>query len=161
MFLTAYPSLPIAKQVATAAKEIAVQLIAYPSGYIGILCPLQDDLIEAWKLIEESDIADSSQLQRFENGYEPFDSERRVIVTTLHGAKGLEFRALHLLAADTVKRFPLQRNMSYTAVTRAKTSLALYHEGDLPGYLEKGLSALDNADDPDPDIDSLFLKRDP
>ncbi len=38
-------------------------------------------------------------------------------------------------------KFSLQRNLAFTAVTRAKTSLSVYHSGALPGYLETALTA--------------------
>jgi superfamily I DNA/RNA helicase len=152
----AFGGIDIANQVAKAVPEIEVQLRAYPTGYVGVLCPRHPDLVEVWKHLSASSIRDMCQLQRFDDGYEAFDPQKRVIVTTLHGAKGLEFRALHLLAMDMVKNFGLQRNMTYTAITRAKTSLAIYHNGALPSYLEKGMSTLEGSPTPPP-LDDLFL----
>src|ERR1700730_18454828 len=83
--------------------------------------------------------------------------EKALIVTTVHGAKGLEFRALHLLGMDRIVKFPSQKRMSYTAVTRCKTSLRIYHKSGLPGYLEKGLAAIETAAVLTPSVDELFL----
>ena len=60
-------------------------------------------------------------------------------VSTIHSVKGLEFRALHLADAERLKRFPAQRRMSYVAVTRAKTSLSVYHRERLAGYFKEAL----------------------
>jgi superfamily I DNA and RNA helicase len=82
------------------------------------------------------------QVQNSTAGYHSFDAEKRVVITTIHGAKGLEFRALHLLAMDNITKFKTQKNMAFTAVSRAKTSLTIYSGKELPGYLQKGLSLL-------------------
>ena len=111
---------------------------------------------EVCSLLEQSSIAQHVQVQRYSEGYVAFDADKRVIVTTLHSAKGLEFRALHLLGMDKVNKFRgAQKRMSYTGVTRAKTSLAIFHEGNLPGYLERGLAAVEPEEAP-PSLNDLF-----
>jgi superfamily I DNA/RNA helicase len=155
-----HESLDIGKQVAAAVPAIQTQLRAYPDGMIGILCPRHAELNSAWSALSESDIAMNAQVQQFSEGYSPFDPERRVVVATVHSAKGLEFRALHLLGMDYVSKFrSQQRNLAYTAVTRAKTSLTIYHENALPGYLEKGILAANNAVVAPPKLGDLFKKR--
>jgi superfamily I DNA/RNA helicase len=127
---------------------------------IGILCPRHAELSLVWSAISESAIAANAQLQQFSEGYSPFDPERRVIVSTIHSAKGLEFRALHLLGMDHLPKFRnRQKNLAYTAVTRAKTSLTIYHENALPGYLEKGVLAANNVVVAPPKLGDLFKKR--
>lgn len=152
----AYPGLTIEEQAAEVADEIQHQLTAYPDELIGILCPRQEDLKLARFALASSPIAGHIQNQQF-GEYATFRPDKRVILATVHGAKGLEFRALHILAAEGVKKFPTQKNISYTAVTRAKTSLRIYHHGDLPGYLEKGLAAVDETPQTDPSVSDLFL----
>jgi hypothetical protein len=44
-------------------------------------------------------------------------------------------------------------------VTRAKTSLSIYHEEALPGYLEKGLLAAEGKVIEPPKLADLFKKR--
>jgi superfamily I DNA/RNA helicase len=152
-----FPGLDIPAQVAVCVDEIATQLLAYPGDLIGILCPRQQEVDEAWTHLLASPIASDLLLQKFSGGYVPFDAKKRVIVTTVHGAKGLEFRALHLLGMDRIVKFPSQKRMSYTAVTRCKTSLRIYHKSGLPGYLEKGLAAIETAAVLPPSVDELFL----
>jgi superfamily I DNA/RNA helicase len=152
-------SLSVGAQVAAAIPDIQTQLRAYPDGMVGVLCPRHKELEEVWTALSTSELKDAVQLQRYSDGYVAFEPERRVVVATTHGAKGLEFRALHLLGMDKIARFSeKQRNLAYTAVTRAKTSLTIYHEDSLPGYLERGLFAAVGGLAPPPKLGSLFKK---
>ena len=84
-----------------------------------------------------------------------FPEGKNIIVSTFHAAKGLEFRALHLAACEELKKFPNNRYMAFTAVTRAKTALSVYHCDDIHSYLE---SALDSINPPPglPSIEQVF-----
>jgi len=130
-------------QVNRAALLLQAQLRAYPTGMLGVLCPLVKDVKEAWGLLNATFLRSDIQLQLGDSGYTTFDPERRILVGTIHGAKGLEFRALHLLAMEGLTNFPTNRaKIAYTGVTRAKTSLALYRSGPVIGPLQNGESAL-------------------
>jgi superfamily I DNA/RNA helicase len=146
------------EQVIGAAKEISTQLRAYQQGMIGILAPKQNTIHEISKYIQDTEICDQFQVQQFESGYEALTPNRRIIVTTIHGAKGLEFRAVHLLAMDTVKKFQAQKKLAYTGVTRAKTSLSVYSDGMLPGYLEQALAGVEPRPIRPPDLEDLFSR---
>ncbi len=134
-------NIEIEDQVSQAVEQIKVQLTAYPDELIGVVCPRRSELALVAELIAKSDIADEVQVQTSDDEYAAFEVGRRVIVVSVNGAKGLEFRAAHLLGMDFVKNFRLQRKMCYTAVTRCKTSLSVYHHGSLPGWFENGLQA--------------------
>ena len=71
-----------------------------------------------------------------------FDPNVRICVSTLHTAKGLEYRALHVVSCEHFKKRPLPRSLAFTAATRAKTSLDLYYSGELMGFLEEAMAAL-------------------
>ena len=147
----------IAKQVSAAVEEIKTQLRAYPGSIIGVLCPRHEELGEVCDLMERSSIAKLCSFQRFADGYTPFEGEKPVIVTTLHGAKGLEFRAVHILGTDYIGRFRgVQKRMCFTGITRCKTSLLIYHEKELPGYLQRGIGGTGPEGDP-PLLKDLFL----
>lgn len=151
-------SVSLEEQVERCLTTLRTQIRAYPEGIFGVLCPRREDLQQVLDMILASDLSEYCQGQIFDNGYEAFEEGRRIIIASVHGAKGLEFRALHLLAMEGIKKFPTQKQMSYTAVTRAKTSLSLYSSKPLPGYLEKGLAAADDTA-PDPiGIEELFKK---
>jgi len=80
-------------------------------------------------------------------GYEAFDSALIVRVMTIASAKGSEARAVHILKAEGLTT--ALRELAFTAVTRAKTEVVLYHTNPLPGHLVA-------PDENPPEIDSLF-----
>ncbi len=160
---TTYPStvdvfsgIPLGQQVAQAISRIQTQMQAYPGEMIGVFCPRVGDLDEVRALLEASPLGTELHVQRA-GAYSSFSPDRVVVLSTTMGAKGLEFRAVHILAADNLKRFPIQRNLTYTAVTRTKTSLSVYHQDGLSGYFEKGLVACQAVKPPPPSLDELFL----
>ena len=142
-------------QIAKAVELIKDQLIAYPDEFIGVLTPRKSELDAIGEQLLQSSINDVVQVQK-DNSYSALDPSRRVIVASIHSAKGLEFRAVHLIAMEFVKNFQLQRKMCYTAVTRCKTSLTIYHENSLPGYLENGIQAC-SAPPGEPEVNDLFV----
>lgn len=148
--------LSFADQVNEAIPRIKTQLQAYPGEMIGVFCPRAVELTEAVGLLGHSEIAGDVQVQRA-GAYDSIDPDRPVIVTTVQGAKGLEFRAVHMLAAEKLKNYRTQRNLTYTAVTRAKTTLVVYHESGLAGYFEKGLNACEIVNPIEPNLKDLFL----
>lgn len=159
----AYPStvevlgqLEMEAQVLEAVKRIKTQLQAYPGEMIGVLCPRAEDLKAVAERLAASEIAEEVQVQRA-GSYTSIIAGRSVVVTTVQGAKGLEFRAVHLMAADKLKKFATQRNLTYTAVTRAKTTLVVYHGEGLAGYFEKGLKACEIRKPVEPNLKDLFL----
>jgi superfamily I DNA/RNA helicase len=124
-------------------SEIEVQLRAYPGEMIGIICPQHEELAQLRRFLSESTISSQCVFQDPTSGYVSFDSGHLICVSTLHAAKGLEFRALHFAAVETLGSFKrTNRNMAFTGVTRAKTSLSLYYCGHIYGYLEKALVKL-------------------
>ncbi|KAF0221906.1 MAG: hypothetical protein FD174_237 [Geobacteraceae bacterium] len=122
-------------------KRLDIQLKAYPGEKIGIACPRIEELNEVWEEIAASPFGPMSILQKVPTN-SPFEPEKRICVCTFHSMKGLEFRALHLVGCEYLKKFQHQRNMAYTAVTRAKTSLSIYHSDTLPGYFQGALNSL-------------------
>jgi hypothetical protein len=128
-------------QVTKAIEGIELQLKAYPDEQLGILCP-KPVLRIVWQQVSQSSLAALAICQSADDGYVPFEERRPVCVCSVHGAKGLEFRTVHLLDAENVGKSPLRRNVAYTAVTRAKTSLSLYHTKPLPPYLDSALNVV-------------------
>ncbi len=123
-------------------SRLDAQLKAFPDELIGILCPTNDEVDVLWEAITASPYANRAMLQKSgEHG--SFTPDKTIVVGTIHSAKGLEFRSLHIAAAESLKKFQYQRNIAYTAVTRAKTSLSIYYTANIPGYLEKALRSLE------------------
>jgi superfamily I DNA/RNA helicase len=137
--------------------RLDAQLKAFPGELIGIVCPKREDLLRVWAKLQASPFADSAVLQLGEDRLS-FDAERPIILCTFHAAKGLEVRSLHMAGCDTLKRFSHNRNMAFTAVTRAKTSLTLYYSDVIHPYLEGALGALTPMPDV-PDLDDVFGQR--
>jgi len=133
----------VGAQAALIAGRISRQLEAYPEDYIGVVCPRHDELHEMVGHIMAGPMGARAVAQERNSRFISFDHTKPVIMCTLHAAKGLEFRALHLAGLDGIKSFPKQRNMTFTGVTRAKTSLNLYYSQSMPGYLEQALANLE------------------
>jgi DNA helicase IV len=129
----------LASQLAAVIKLSTTQAKAYPDELIGILCPTRAVLKEVWKQIESSTIADLAVCQSATEGYVPFQVGKPICVSTIHGAKGLEFRAAHIVSAECIRKSSLNRSIAYTGITRAKTSLSIHHSATLPTYLEGAL----------------------
>ena len=68
-----------------------------------------------------------------------FDSEHRICIMPIQSCKGLEFRAVHWMFADAYPHH-INRERAYTVVTRAKTSLSVYHQHPLPPALAGALA---------------------
>lgn len=151
---------PLADQVDQAVEAIETQLEAYPGELIGVMVPLNRDLDEVVERLEESTIGEFCQYQSSRQGYARLDPERRIIVTTVHGSKGLEFRCAHLIAADGLNQYGAarRRNLGFTAVTRAKTSLSVYRDEAAPGWLESAVHAAEriNRAEREIPIEQLF-----
>jgi len=137
-----FPCSSIEKQVEKILDKLDVQLKAYPDELIGILCPRVEELEKIWELVSSSDFAPIAMKQGG-GDHSNYDDPKRIHVGTIHSAKGVEFRAAHLASIESVRRFPYERNIVFTAITRAKTSLSLYHTKPLPGYLRQSLSSLE------------------
>ena len=132
----------IGEQCLELTSRLETQLKAYPHELIGVVCPRGEDLSEVIKYLKQSSLSRNIIIQTSENGYMQFEQRKSICVSKLHSAKGLEFRAFHILAAEGLKKFPMQRELTFMGVTRAKTSLCIYHSDSLPGYLEGALSGL-------------------
>jgi superfamily I DNA and RNA helicase len=127
-------------------SRLDTQLKAYPDELIGILCPRNEEVDAVWEEIKASPFAAQAMLQKSgEHG--SFSPDKTIVVGTIHSAKGLEFRSLHIAAAESLKKFQYQRNIAYTAVTRAKTSLSIYYTDSIPGFLEKALRSMEPLPD--------------
>lgn len=138
--------------------RLSQQLKAYPDELLGVICPRRSevDKVRA-NLCGDSEMApyilDEGALVDIGN------SLRRIYVCTMHDAKGLEFRALHIAFAEhTSKMREHQKRLVFTGITRAKTSLSVYHISPLPGYFEQAHEAVTPPKAP-PAVHELFPNR--
>ena len=136
-------------------ERLRTQLDAYPDELLGVIAPRRQDAEYVGKKLLASDIGSRCVVQT-DNDYISFAANTAVCVCSLHAAKGLEFRTVHLVGGEG---FPIfrdrQKRMAYTAITRAKTSLNLYSVDPLPGYLSQAVFDANPHPDP-PDLDAVF-----
>jgi superfamily I DNA/RNA helicase len=130
------PGLTLEQQASAIAIQLELQRFSYPDDLLGVLCPTNDALdsictsLNDFGLGEEITRANSPD----------FDPTRRIWVSTLTAAKGLEFRAVHIAGLDQLHLMgAVQKRLIFTGITRAKTALTLYWERSIPGYLESAL----------------------
>lgn len=141
-------------QVDLVLESVASQLEAYPDELIGVMCPLAGKTLEIWDHIRSSELGKIAVLQGAgENA--PFGPETRICVSTLHSAKGLEFRTAHVLGCELLENLTHSLNLTYTAVTRTKTSLRMYYSERIPGFIEQAFEDLKLEHDT-PAFDDIF-----
>ncbi|WP_404364431.1 ATP-binding domain-containing protein [Corallococcus coralloides] len=140
-------------QLASLVESIKQQLDAYPGELIGVMCPRNDALDV---VVEHLELHFPGMLTVQRRGeYLPFSSEKPIVCSTLHNGKGLEFRCVHIVSTELLKGMPHNRELIYTGVTRAKTSLRIYHDAPLLPYLADALAG-DSLSMPIPSPDDLF-----
>jgi len=138
------------------AERLQVQVKAYPDEMIGVICTQNETLDRIWDRLQRSSIA-SLSVKQSAGERTPFEHDKPICLCTVHSSKGLEFRALHIADCDDLGTWPNHRNLTYTAVTRAKTSLSLYYSDGLQGYLRQALQELAPKPKP-PKLADLFPK---
>lgn len=138
--------------------RLATQLKAYPDEYIGIICPRREEFVHVSQFFLNSSFREQINVQNAKDNLIKFNENKHIVISTLHSAKGLEFRALHIAGFEYMKNFGVQRNMSFTGVTRAKTSLAVYYSDGLPPFFEQAYVNINRPPDM-PTIENLFPKE--
>jgi superfamily I DNA and RNA helicase len=119
-------------------ERVKTQLRAYPDEWIGVIAPKRRIRDEIAEFLSDSEIAGKVKVQHEESNDRTFEVEYPVCVVVAKSSKGTEFRAVHLLAADEIPYFT--RELAFTVITRAKTSLDVYHTGGLDGALESAVT---------------------
>lgn len=134
--------------------EIRVQLRAYPNESLAVLIPRRANFEELEASFGVTELAELVAYHRGQQSSELFDSDARIHVMTVAGAKGTEFRAVHLYASEAAQGPQDTTEFWYTAVTRAKTTLLAYSSPGSPAVSRKLLSAF--AENTKPTLDSIF-----
>lgn len=137
------------------------QLRTYHDSELAVLAPTKRQANDYWEALCRSGLEHHLNLQvRDDDGsYAEHDPTRRVWISTIHGSKGLEFRAVHLVGMEKIASLrEHQKRVSYTAVTRAKSSLTLYYQGALPAFLAKAISSI-NGKNPRVPLENIFGRR--
>lgn len=111
---------------------LSVQLDAFKGDSIGLLCGKKDTVTEVVDFFKGTEF--EKYLASVADG---FGDGRVIHVMTMHSAKGLEFRSVHMFGVEELKYYPLNRTkLAYTAITRAKTALNAYRSGPTRAALE-------------------------
>lgn len=141
-------------------RRLQFQRRVYSDDLLGVVCPRVEDVTRLSKILLNGPLRDQLCIQSRETGYQAIDPAKPIWVSTIHGSKGLEFRALHFASAEAVRTFgPTQKRLAYTAITRCKTALSIYHHGHLPNYLDSAVSGYRTGHTVDPGIGAAFGVR--
>jgi superfamily I DNA/RNA helicase len=142
------------------ARRLSIQRRTYPESLLGVICPRISEVTAIGAILSAEGLAEELCMQHGKDGYQPINADRPIWVSTVHSAKGLEFRALHFAASEFVKNFRgEQKRLAYTGVTRAKTSLVVYHDGPLPRYFDAAMNVARPRNTRKPDIGAAFGRR--
>ena len=147
--VSVHPSIPFEQQLRKLEENLHTQIRAYPDEWIGILVSRTRTVEKIADFLSQSELRDNVHVQSGEEENRTFDPERRIVVSTIHSSKGTEFRCVHFVAADDFPYFT--REKAFTAVTRARTTLDIYHERPMEGPLESAV-----AEPRPPNLSRLF-----
>ena len=143
------------QQAQAVVKQIGVQLQAYPEEMIGVLAVRNEEAAKVYELLMKSPYADVT-VRHGPDDRPDFAADTRILVTTIHSAKGLEFRAVHIVDADRLRNKSI--NLSFTAITRAKTAVNLHYRRSLPGFIDSAIREIQPRR-PLPTVGALFGKK--
>jgi superfamily I DNA/RNA helicase len=115
------------------AEKVKEQLRYITDEPIGVIGPFHEALDAFMDAARADPILRSVTLRQKSNDYQAYDESSHVRVMTVHSAKGSEFRAVHLLEGEAFKTH--NRELAFTAVTRAKTEVSVYHTAPLLGHM--------------------------
>jgi superfamily I DNA/RNA helicase len=145
----------IDQQAAAIVESIGLQLEAYPEEMIGVLAARHEEAGRVYEALAQSPHAGLT-VRHGPNDHPDFSDDTRVCVTSIHSAKGLEFRAVHIVDADRLSRE--SKKLSFTAITRAKTIVNLHYHKNLPGFIDSAIRAIQPAR-PLPKVSRLFGRK--
>jgi DNA helicase IV len=100
---------------------------------IGVIGPYNDGLDAVMDILRADPILRPIAVRQKSEDYHPYDENSRIRVMTVYSAKGSEFRAVHLLDGQSFR--DQHRELAFTAVTRGKTEVAVYHIAPLRGFM--------------------------
>lgn len=114
-------------------STLGTQLRAFPGELIGVVVYSNNTARRIARAFAKSPIAGKYKLHSRDERV--FDYSKPVTIITAHSAKGTEFRAVHVFKLEEfMPRYT--REIAFTTITRAKTSLDVYATGEIDGSLE-------------------------
>ena len=136
--VSVHPARDLQEQLSSLETNLTNQLRAYPEEWLGVLTVRQTSRDAVAEFLSDTPLQQNVCVQSDDSDDRAFDPRRRIIVSTLHSAKGTEFRSIHFIGADDFPYYT--REKAFTAVTRAKTTLDVYHSSPMEGALESALA---------------------
>lgn len=124
-------------QMKAILARLETQLRAYPDEWIGIIAPRNFILDKLERYVSGTKFEGLLCVHR--SGNRSFVPERPIVAMTAHSAKGTEFRAVHILGAESFSPH-YTREIGFTVVTRAKTAVDCYYTNSTDGSLVAALS---------------------
>jgi superfamily I DNA/RNA helicase len=125
-------------QLREVTSRLIRQLEIYPGQVIGVLVPHRANVQEVADRLAEMPALSGQVTNALFNDFDP---SRPIWVSTVHSAKGLEFRCVHVITADLVADFKKhERRVVFMAITRAKTALTIYHEHPLHPFFASAVA---------------------
>lgn len=131
-------AMPFEDQLESLRDRLVDQLVAYPGETAGIIAARRSTRDAIGQFLQSTVLVDRVFVQSEDDNEFAFAPERPIVVSTLHSAKGTEHRCVHFLAADDFPYYTRERG--FTMVTRAKTTLDVYHAMPMEPSLESALS---------------------
>lgn len=131
--VSAIPCADTAEMIRTCIENVKEQLRYITEEPIGVIGPMNDALDAFMTAARADPTLSEITIRQRSNDYQAYDESSRVRVMTIHSAKGSEFRAVHLLEGEAFRAH--NRELAFTAVTRAKTEVAVYHTAPLLGHM--------------------------
>jgi superfamily I DNA/RNA helicase len=118
------------QQMARVIENIRTQLKAYKDEGIGIIVPTNAHVAMVRNHLSRQEFSHlAAYHERDGDDGRRFDEDKQIFVLTMHSSKGTEFRSVHILPAEKIKNDMARREVIFTAITRAKTSLFVYYSG--------------------------------
>lgn len=121
-------------------EKVKEQLRYITEEPIGVIASFNNVLDKYMEATDDDRILSDITVRQKPGEYNAYNDRSRVRVMTVHSAKGSEFRAVHVLAGEAFKE--TNRELAFTAVTRAKTEIFVYHITALRGHMVPAIGHL-------------------
>jgi superfamily I DNA/RNA helicase len=128
----------VGDQIREMTSRLIRQLEVYPGQAIGVLVPNRKSVQEMVEQLAHIPELFGQVTNAMVSDFEP---TYPIWVSTVHSAKGLEFRCVHVVTADLLAQFGKhERRVVFMAITRAKTALTIYHDRPLHPFFASAVS---------------------
>jgi superfamily I DNA/RNA helicase len=130
----------LVQQAEKIGEHLKDALLGYPDQLLAVLCPKNEDLDVIQAGLARAGLG--GHITRA-NRPDDFDVSKPIWLSTIAAAKGLEFRVVHIAGLDALSTMGGgDVRLIYTGVTRAKTTLRLYWQKSIPGYLDAAIRSI-------------------